>query len=64
MKYQRTDAKAWAREHLRGVWAAVPTPFRDDLSLDEAGWRANLRHWIGKLELGGLFVGGKQGEFF
>ena len=64
MKYRRGEAKAYAREHLRGVWAAAPTPFKDDLSLDEAGLRRNLRHWIAGLEIGGLFIGGKQGEFF
>ena len=64
LPYKKQDAKAYAREHFRGVWAATATPFRDDLSLDEAGFRANLRHWIGDLGLGGLFVSGKQGEFF
>lgn len=64
MKYRRHDAKAYAREHLRGVWAATPTPFKDDLGLDEAGLRRNLRHWIGALGVGGLFISGKQGEFF
>ncbi len=64
LPYKKQDAKAYAREHFRGVWAATATPFRADLSLDEAGFRANLRHWIGDLGLGGLFVSGKQGEFF
>ncbi len=63
-KYLKADAKAYAREHFRGVWAATTTPFRDDLSLDEEGMRRNLRHWIRDLQLGGLFVSGKQGEFF
>jgi 4-hydroxy-tetrahydrodipicolinate synthase len=62
--YRKHDAKAYAREHFRGVWAATATPFAEDLSLDEAGLRRNLRHWIRDLELGGLFVSGKQGEFF
>ena len=64
MKYSKADAKAWARAHFRGVWAATATPFDAQLKLDEAGFRANLNHWIGTLNLGGLFVSGKQGEFF
>ncbi len=58
------DAKALARERLRGIWAATLTPFRDDLSFDEEGWRANLRHWYGALGIRGLFVNGKQGEYY
>ena len=64
LKYRKPDAKAYAREHFRGVWAATATPFKEDLSLDEAGFRRNLRHWVRDLNLGGLFVSGKQGEFF
>ncbi|HEX4198721.1 MAG TPA: dihydrodipicolinate synthase family protein [Caulobacteraceae bacterium] len=64
MKYRKLDAKDFAREHLRGVWAAALTPFRDDLSLDEGGFRQNLQHWVRDLGLAGLFVSGKQGEFF
>lgn len=64
MKYRRHDAKAYAREHLRGIWAATLTPFTADLRLDEAGWRRNLRHWYRSLGIAGLFVNGKQGEFY
>ncbi|OZI77977.1 dihydrodipicolinate synthase family protein [Bordetella genomosp. 12] len=64
MPYRKQDAKAYARENFRGVWAATATPFKEDLSLNEEGLRRNLRHWIDDLELGGLFVSGKQGEFF
>ena len=63
-KYSRADAKAYARANLRGIWAAALTPFRPDLSVDEAGFLANLRHWTGPLGIDGIFVGGKQGEFF
>ena len=59
----RNDAKANARERLRGIWAATLTPFAEDLSVDEEGWRRNLRHWYGGLGISGLFVNGKQGEF-
>ncbi len=65
MKYAKSEAREYARKNLRGVWAAAPTPFKpDDLSLDEEGLRKNLRHWIGDLGVGGLFISGKQGEFF
>jgi 4-hydroxy-tetrahydrodipicolinate synthase len=64
MKYRRTEAKAYAREHLRGIWAATLTPFTQDLELDETGWRRNLRHCYRDLGIAGLFVNGKQGEFY
>jgi 4-hydroxy-tetrahydrodipicolinate synthase len=64
MKYRKTDAKAYAREHMRGIWAAALNPFTDDLAIDEAGFRRNLRHWTGELGIDGVFVGGKQGEFY
>jgi len=64
MRYARSDAKAYAREHLTGIWAAAQTPFKADLSIDEAGLRRNLRHWVDDLGVDGVFVSGKQGEFF
>ncbi len=64
MKYQKRDAKDYARTHLKGIWAAALTPFQPDGALDEPGLRRNLRHWIDDLGLGGLFIAGKQGEFF
>ena len=64
MKYRKPDAKDHARQHLRGIWAATLTPFTPDLRLDEAGWRRNLRHWYRELGIAGLFVNGKQGEFY
>lgn len=64
MKYTKNDAKAYARENMRGIWAAALTPFNADLSIDEAGLRSNIRHWVDDLDIQGLFVAGKQGEFF
>ena len=64
MRYRRHEAKSYARANLRGIWAATLTPFSDDLRLDERGWRRNLRHWYRDLGIRGLFVNGKQGEFF
>ena len=63
-RYSKHDAKDHAREHMRGIWAAALNPFDDDLSLNEAGLRSNIRHWIDDLNIQGLFIAGKQGEFF
>ncbi|WP_426954854.1 dihydrodipicolinate synthase family protein [Muricoccus radiodurans] len=62
--YDRAHAKEHARAHMRGIWVAALTPFRDDFAVDEAGFRANLRHWFDELGIDGVFVAGKQGEFF
>jgi 4-hydroxy-tetrahydrodipicolinate synthase len=64
MKYSRSDAKDYARARMRGIWAAALTPFGPDRAIDEAGFRRNMRHWIDDLAIDGLFIGGKQGEFF
>ena len=64
MSYARHEAKEHARAHMRGIWAAALQPFAADLTLDEAGMRANLRHWVDDLGIAGVFVAGKQGEFF
>ena len=63
-KYSKRDAKDYAREHMRGIWAAALNPFNEDLSVDEPGLRSNIRHWIDDLEIQGLFIAGKQGEYF
>ncbi len=64
MKYSKLDAKDYAREHMKGIWAAALNPFNEDFSLNEKGLRQNIRHWIDDLEIEGLFIAGKQGEFF
>ena len=65
MKYRKHEAKDYSRQHMRGIWAAASTPFKPgDLAIDEAGLRANIRHWIDDLGIDGLFIAGKQGEFF
>lgn len=63
-KYSKSDAKDYARENMRGIWAAALNPFNEDLTMNEAGLRANIRHWIDELDIKGLFIAGKQGEFF
>ncbi|GAB4282734.1 MAG: 4-hydroxy-tetrahydrodipicolinate synthase [Roseovarius sp.] len=64
MKYTAREAKDYARETMRGIWAAALNPFDEALRLDEAGLRRNIRHWIDDLGIRGLFIAGKQGEFW
>src|SRR5262245_48017649 len=64
MQYEKRDAKAYSRANFRGIWAAALTPFTPDRAIDEAGLRRNLRHWADDLGIDGVFIGGKQGEFF
>jgi len=64
MNYSRSDAKAHARAYLKGIWAAALMPFGSDLEIDEDGFRQNVRHWTQDLGIEGVFVSGKQGEFY
>jgi 4-hydroxy-tetrahydrodipicolinate synthase len=64
MKYSRDVAKAYSRANMKGIWAAALMPFTHSLALDESGFRRNLRHWVDDLGIDGIFVSGKQGEFF
>jgi len=64
MKYKKYDAKAYSRAHMKGIWAAALQPFTPDFAIDEKSFRRNLRHWVDDLSIDGVFVCGKQGEFF
>lgn len=64
MKYSKAQAKEYARDQMRGIWAAALNPFDGDGALNEEGLRANIRHWVDDLDIQGLFIAGKQGEFF
>ena len=64
MKYSKLDAKDYARENMKGIWAAALNPFNPDFSINEEGMRSNIRHWVDDLAIQGLFIAGKQGEFF
>jgi 4-hydroxy-tetrahydrodipicolinate synthase len=50
-------------EQLKGIVAAMVTPFHEDESVDEEGLRAVTRYLI-EQGIHGLFPGGSQGEFF
>ena len=64
MRYRRHEAREYARANLKGIWAAALQPFKPDLSLDEEGMRRNIRHWVEDLGIDGVFIAGKQGEYF
>jgi 4-hydroxy-tetrahydrodipicolinate synthase len=49
---------------MTGIWAAALMPFDDQLRIDEDGFAENVRHWTEDLGIRGLFISGKQGEFF
>jgi len=64
MKYKKSEAKEYAREHMHGTWGATYTPFTPDYEIDEHGFRHNLRYCIYDLEIEGMFVNGLMGESF
>lgn len=64
MTTSRHDAKAHAKATMTGIWAAALMPFTADHRLDEDGFRSNIAHWVDDLGIAGLFISGKQGEFF
>ena len=37
MNYTKSEAKAYARAHMRGIWAAALNPFHADGSFNEDG---------------------------
>lgn len=47
----------------KGYWVAATTPFAQHGALDEAAWRAGLRHYLG-LGVHGVLVNGTSGEWF
>jgi 4-hydroxy-tetrahydrodipicolinate synthase len=60
-----TSAKALAREKVRGLWIAIPTPFSaDGRSVDEDALAESIEHYIDGLQVDGIFCGGVMGEFW
>ena len=60
-----SSAKALARENVRGLWIAIPTPFTSDGGqIDEEALAASVEHYIAGLRVDGIFCGGVMGEFW
>ena len=52
-------------EHMKGIWAAAMTPFAaSDLAIDELASAKICGIGRKDLKIDGVFVAGKQGEFF
>ena len=60
-----SDAKSLARERVRGLWIAIPTPLTEDgRGDDEDLLAAAVEHYIEALKVDGIFCGGVMGEFW
>jgi 4-hydroxy-tetrahydrodipicolinate synthase len=60
-----TSAKELAREKVKGLWIAIPTPFTADAEhVDEDALAASVEHYIDGLRVDGIFCGGVMGEFW
>jgi 4-hydroxy-tetrahydrodipicolinate synthase len=60
-----TPAKALAREKVKGLWIAIPTPFTaDGRHVDEDALAHSVEHYIDGLRVDGIFCGGVMGEFW
>jgi 4-hydroxy-tetrahydrodipicolinate synthase len=56
MSVGRSEAKAWARENVRGLWTTPMIPMCDDLSIDVKGIRSNVDRIV-SLNVGGIGFG-------
>ncbi|HEV3377309.1 MAG TPA: dihydrodipicolinate synthase family protein [Thermoleophilaceae bacterium] len=60
-----TSAKRLARERVKGLWIAMPTPFTaDGRHVDEDALAASVDHYVDGLRVDGIFCGGVMGEFW
>jgi 4-hydroxy-tetrahydrodipicolinate synthase len=60
-----TSAKRLARQKVKGLWIAIPTPFSPDgAHLDEDALAASVEHYVAGLKVDGIFCGGVMGEFW
>jgi carbon-monoxide dehydrogenase large subunit len=64
MEYRRPKPRTMPARICAASGPQPCSPSRKRLRLDEAGLRANIRHWVEDLGIDGLFIAGKQGEFF
>jgi len=59
-----SPAKKLAREKVRGLWIAIPTPFTASDLIDEDLLLASVEYYIDGLGVEGIYCGGVMGEFW
>jgi 4-hydroxy-tetrahydrodipicolinate synthase len=59
-----SPAKKLAREKVRGLWIAIPTPFTKSDTIDEDRLLAAVEYYIDGLGVEGIYCGGVMGEFW
>ncbi|MFQ5808841.1 MAG: dihydrodipicolinate synthase family protein, partial [Armatimonadota bacterium] len=64
MNYEKSEAKEYTRERMKGIWAAIPCAFTEEGEMDEEAVRRDMRCYIDELEIDGFFCGGLVSEFW
>ena len=64
MEYTKKEAKAYCKEHMTGIWAALTTPYTASGEVDEEGLRQIVRTCIDDLRIDGFFCNGLMGEYW
>jgi 4-hydroxy-tetrahydrodipicolinate synthase len=60
-----SSAKRLARERVKGLWIAIPTPFTaDGRHVDEDALARSVEYYVDGLGVDGIFCGGVMGEFW
>lgn len=62
--YSKSEAKAAAREMIRGIFCAPCTPINVTGEVDERGLRQDLRYLVDVLAVNGLYMNGYYGHFW
>jgi len=64
MRYERKEAKEFARQNMNGLWVAITNPFLNGGDIDERGLIRNISYLSEGLKIEGIFCNGIMGEFW